>query len=448
MSGSHATSSENPQLWDPDKTLNIDAGNQYMFCVGLAVSRGNARCRWRITGSRLSKVCKILDEMGTKPPMEICESRLLSRLAELSLCEEQHQHQRLDVLERWEGMIADVAVQYEKIEKLRKQVRTANRLLGKEREEREELQKLLAKERAEHEMRPAVIAAGKKAESETPDSNLLMQVERLESSLTKSREEIERLSVQKTELSGELATERQALKEYKMKTRAEQVMQSKNFDNLQVELIHECRISAQREKDLQLTTKTVHELQSQFSNHREISEQLRRDIDQATSVRKSLLAQIESSRAQSAVESRSLDQLRTYLDKAEKKQAVLEKENENIQSLLAAKSDICSQLETNVKTLRADLASTQDNVVRTQLDLSRTREVNEEQAAAYAVLRAESSAEMARLIEQIRQLEKQSQVSFLSFLTRKLKGLAERITFWAMCGRRRRRDNESEIDLV
>jgi hypothetical protein len=67
-----------PQTWNPDQTLNINALDKYeMFCVGVAVSRGNARCRWRITGDRHGTVCSILEEMGTKPPTKIYGSKLL-----------------------------------------------------------------------------------------------------------------------------------------------------------------------------------------------------------------------------------------------------------------------------------------------------------------------------------------------------------------------------------
>ena len=46
------------QIWNPNKTLNINAyANDYMFCVGTSVSRGNARCRWRITN--LAQIGKV-----------------------------------------------------------------------------------------------------------------------------------------------------------------------------------------------------------------------------------------------------------------------------------------------------------------------------------------------------------------------------------------------------
>ena len=141
-----------PRVWNPDKTLNINARDNYeMFCVGVAVSRGNARCRWRITGDRYDEVCSILDEMETKPPTEISGSKLLSRLVKLSLCEEKHQHQQHDVLERWEYAIEEIAEQYEEMEKLRSRNRQLKTELAVEREEREQLKNLLAKESTDRE---------------------------------------------------------------------------------------------------------------------------------------------------------------------------------------------------------------------------------------------------------------------------------------------------------
>src|SRR5271170_1861173 len=134
-----------PQRWNPDKTLNINAwDNNEMVCVGVAVSRGNARCRLRISGERHSKVCLILDEMGRRPPREISGSKLLSRLAKLSLCEDWHRRQEPSVLERWEDMIEDAAEQYEEIKELKRTNRQLETKLVKERQERKQLETLLA----------------------------------------------------------------------------------------------------------------------------------------------------------------------------------------------------------------------------------------------------------------------------------------------------------------
>src|SRR5579871_4337167 len=149
------------QIWNPDKTLNINAwDNNEMFCVGVAVSRGNARCRWRISGERHSKVCSIIDEMGRRPPTEISGSKLLSRLAKLSLCVEQHRCQEPHVLERWEDMIEDVADQFEEIEGLKRINRQLEAKLVKERQERELLERLLMEQSADDGMKQLSVQLG------------------------------------------------------------------------------------------------------------------------------------------------------------------------------------------------------------------------------------------------------------------------------------------------
>src|SRR5436305_11000146 len=81
--------------------------------------------------------------MGRRPPREISGSKLLSRLAKLSLCEEQHRRQEPDVLERWEDLIEDVAEQYEEIEELKRTNRQLETKLVEERQERKRLERLL-----------------------------------------------------------------------------------------------------------------------------------------------------------------------------------------------------------------------------------------------------------------------------------------------------------------
>jgi hypothetical protein len=399
-----------PQIWDPDKTLNIDAfDNDDMFCVGVAVSRGNARCRWRITGDRHNKVCSILNEMGTKPPTEISGSKLLSRLAKLSLCEEQHQHQNRDVLERWDDLIADAARQYEEMEALRSRNRQLKARLAKETEEREQLQSSLSKENDGRMKRLS-------ARFEARESDLLHQVKECEHLLAESREQAELLAVQEAELSHQLAQER--------------------------------RISAQRQQDHEVTAKQVAELQAQLSDHRQMSERLRRDLEKATTDREGLFAQTESLRAQSATESRSLNQVKRSLDKAEATQAALLKEKENLQSLLATERQTSSQLEKKLESLGFELTKVQVKLERTQFDLTQSRKVHEEQAAADAACRAATAAETARLLERIRQLEEQSRFSILIAFIGRIKGLAERIALWATGGKWPRRETMTEVDRV
>jgi hypothetical protein len=67
-----------------------------------------------------------------------------------------------------------------------------------------------------------------------------------------------------------------------------------------------------------------------------------------------------------------------------------------------------------VESLETELASVRETLERTQLDLTQSRKVNEEQAATDAASRAATTAETTRLLERIRQLEEQSWISFLN----------------------------------
>ena len=390
-------------LWKPDQTLNINALDNYeMFCVGVAVSRGNARCRWRITGDRHGRVCSILEEMGTKPPTQIYGSKLLSRLAKLSLCEEQHQHQHRDILERWNEVIEDVAVQYEEMEKLRRRNRRLKAMLAKEREEREQDQERLEKESADD----------GRVEFEERESELLLKLEDSEHALAESRGQVERLAARETELSSRLAEERRA--------------------------------SAQHERDHGVTAKQMDELKSQFSSHLQMSEGLRRDLENAAADRRGLLAQIDSLKAQLAIESESLNQVKKSLKEAETTQGALLKEKEN---LLATECETSGELKKKAESLEVELASVQGTLKRTEFDLTQSRKANEEQAAADVAFRAATTAETARLFERIRQLEEQSRISFLSAFIGRLRGLTEHITFWATGGRWPRRGNWMAVDM-
>jgi chromosome segregation ATPase len=230
---------------------------------------------------------------------------------------------------------------------------------------------------------------------EARESDLLLQIKEFKSGLAESRVLAEHLTVQETELSRRLAESR--------------------------------RISAQHQQDHEVTAKQVDELQSQLSAHRLILEQLRRDLEKATTDRKGLLAQIESLRAQSATESQSLNQVKKNLDEAETIQATLVKEKENLQSLLTAECQTSSQSGKKVESLETELASVRETLERTQLDLTQSRKVNEEQAATDAASRAATTAETTRLLERIRQLEEQSWISFLNAFVGGIMGLAEHV---------------------
>ena len=84
------------QIWNADRALKIDArGTSNIHCVGAAITWG-------------------------RPPIEIYDSKLLSRLAKLSLCEGKHKQQKDDLIDQRNVVIDDVALRHEQMERLRK----------------------------------------------------------------------------------------------------------------------------------------------------------------------------------------------------------------------------------------------------------------------------------------------------------------------------------------
>ena len=124
------------------------------------------------------------------------------------------------------------------------------------------------------------------------------------------------------------------------------------------------------------------------------------------------------------------------------------KEKQNIQSLLASEGETSGQLKEKVESLEVELASVQGTLKRTEFDLTQSRKVNEEQAAADVAFRAATTAETARLLKRIRQLEEQSRISFWSAFIDRLKGLTEHIALWATGGRWPRRANWMAVDMA
>jgi septal ring factor EnvC (AmiA/AmiB activator) len=124
------------------------------------------------------------------------------------------------------------------------------------------------------------------------------------------------------------------------------------------------------------------------------------------------------------------------------------KEKENMESLLATEHQISSGLEKKLESLDFELTNVRGELERTRLDLTESRKVNEEQAAAHAAHRAATSAETARLLERIRQLEEKSRFSFLAAFMGRMKRLAVRIALRATGGKWPRRGNTTQVEMV
>ena len=419
-----------PRIWNAYEILSItDRGSYDMFCVGHSVTKGNARCRYHISGENFAKVLLILDEMETKPPNEASE--LLPRLARLSLCEEYHREQKHEVLVKWKGTIEDVLKLYEKCESLKRRNQRLSTELAKESEERKRLEGLLLEGQDEAEgssgntlaelsaqvdelgsQLTAALATSSQyrqeyIEAEASRASLSMRVGQLQMSLTESLQESERLekvlAEQEAELLRQLTAERQASEECSRGAEASLASQTQLINNLRSELVQERQTSAQHQNDLEAVTAKqatlsteADEMQSQLTTERETLEISRKDQGEAMTDRTDLLAQIESLQAQLSTECENSEQLQETVDEAETKQAVLSDEIGTLQSQLAAGRQITDRLQA--------AAETRD---------------------------AASWAETARMFEQIHQLERQASATFLSAFWGKIKTFARLAAHWA-----------------
>ncbi|RHZ67333.1 uncharacterized protein CDV56_107824 [Aspergillus thermomutatus] len=118
-------------VWDPDSILQIsDASGRGMFCVGLARSRYDSRCRWNIPQDRYTAVLSVLDDISMKLPHNVTNSEL-RRLARLGLCE-YHGHQEGEIVAKWENVLRCVDGIYRAYERREEETTRKLVLLGKE----------------------------------------------------------------------------------------------------------------------------------------------------------------------------------------------------------------------------------------------------------------------------------------------------------------------------
>ena len=91
------------RLWDPYKVLNVHPEDYGFTCVGVAPTRGYARCGWRIP-EVCEAACDRLDAMATCEPSEI-KREVLALLARQCLCTEWHQNQATKIVRDWQDKI-------------------------------------------------------------------------------------------------------------------------------------------------------------------------------------------------------------------------------------------------------------------------------------------------------------------------------------------------------
>ncbi|MCJ1269650.1 hypothetical protein MMC22_009542 [Lobaria immixta] len=104
------------QLWNPYNTLDLHSLGGNFSCVGSAISRGNARCRWSIHSTMQQQARQKLDAMAVEHPSSRAVTIALQEIVLLLLCSEVHQkqpEQRSAKVSEWSVKVQDVAVELE-----------------------------------------------------------------------------------------------------------------------------------------------------------------------------------------------------------------------------------------------------------------------------------------------------------------------------------------------
>jgi hypothetical protein len=446
--------------WDPYRVLNITSrDSDSMFCTGQAVSRGNARCRWKIPRGDFETIRDMLDKMESKPPNEVFD--MLPRLARLSLCEEQHKSnkgQREGVVAMWADALEDVVEEYDKAKKLKKRNQSLENELAKETEERKRLEALLSKDSkgSEHceceevraqieELKAAALDDSKQHKTELVKAEedrtaLSLKLDKLRKSFDKRAQESERMKTlmaeQKAEMSRQLAAEQKASEEYKTDAEASRAVvenKSKLIENLQSDLSKERQVSTRLQGELVganieqgFLSSQIAELLPQLAAASQASEQLKEEVNEGVTNRKALIQQVETLQSQFSTEQQNSCKLKENLQEIEKSKATLS-------SQLAIERQDKEGLDREVRdtrareaTLKTQLEDIQGVLERIRLDLTRNRQTNEEQRATSDAREAASAAETARMIEQIRELEMEASAGCLSTFRAKFKRLGKR----------------------
>lgn len=114
------------EIWDTYATLKILARDDVtMTCVGKALSRANARCRWVLSAETVTEMHIALEELSKHPPAQAIPR--LRELARLGLCEARHEYQVDYVVAEWSKLIRCVELRME-LESERKERRRLERL--------------------------------------------------------------------------------------------------------------------------------------------------------------------------------------------------------------------------------------------------------------------------------------------------------------------------------
>ena len=452
-----------PRKWDAYRAFNI-FGRECNESTCMGRTKYGKRCRWDIAPERFDGIRSILDQIEAKPPKDAVPH--LQRLARLSLCDDYHQGQQSVLVNGWKSALEDAAKEYEKGEGLR----SRNKALEKELKQEREMRLKLAFELEELE--------NDVLEDTDAATALSLDHAKIKKTNQKLSTQVEELLAQtRSELSNKLNLEREAFSEYKTKTKAKAISQSRIINELRSKLEDQCDLSAKRLNELDAeaarhvstiecmeelaadlsanrkeerkladkleeTTKErvllvdrVKSLGEEITTERQTSNKLENDLNQMKSSKAAMSAQLEDLRLQQAVdvktaedlkeqlsaERQRADQLKTNLAQIQAKHDTVVRKSEDLRSQLAIEVEKSEKLQHEHITMQAELARSHTQLEQAQRDIDNIQKEDEKYKISIAARDEESSAEKARMMDRIKELEKQLSESILQMLFGRLK---------------------------
>jgi len=154
-------------------------------------------------------------------------------------------------------------------------------------------------------------------------------------------------------------------------------------------------------------TKLLAEVANLKAELSDIGDELNKQVKEATADKVDFLAEIDTLKRHLSVANQRSNDLQEALGQVESKQALVSKAEENSQARLANEQDKAAELRREIGTREAELASVQIALKRTQLDLEKGHQANEEEKASVTARSEAYSKELAqKLVQTQLELEK------------------------------------------
>ena len=343
-----------------------------MTCVGTTIYK--KRCRWDIPYGRFLHVRRMLDDFETKAPEKATGS--LKRLARLCLCEEYHQNQSFEVINKWEDAIEEATKFYEKGQDLKERNRELMRALKEEITKRVVLEGKFEAETSRRKQEVKSIGAmsqevsllrTKLKEAETEVRNSKEDAQKLgkayDECVVDTAERIATLQAAWNDGNQRIAT--------KLEKERETAIRAIRLELGKVEAKEKSLV----EQVSQLTRRLDNTLIGNSTLRSELS-QLKSDRDLALSQKDELKSRLEIAAEQIALLGISLQEAETardmFAEESQRLQAQLKMEGQKLKAISDAKAELGGTntgLVQEVGTLSAQLSSEHHNSAKLRLSL-------------------------------------------------------------------------------